>query len=67
MRQDNNPVLIHTDLRTRAVDWCKEKLEKHEWDHKTFTDVYEDTFFFEHKEHSQHFAHEFIQWVNQKG
>ena len=46
----------HTDLRSMAKSWCKEKCEQHEWDLKQFTDVYGDTFRFEFKEHFEEFS-----------
>ena len=43
----NHPVTYHSDYRGRAVNWCKAQLHKSKWNQKIFTDVYEDTVFFE--------------------
>lgn len=59
---DNYPVRLHSDLRSQAKDWCK-KLDKQEWSHSTFTNVYEDTFYFENQMVSQQFEEEFLRWV----
>lgn len=55
-------VRIHSDLRDRAKTWCKQ-LGKHQWNHKTFTNVYEDTFYFEDVYAGQNFEHEFNRWI----
>lgn len=44
---DNNPVPIHSDLRSKALDFCKEFIPRERWKHVKWTDVYEDTFYFE--------------------
>jgi len=59
----NHPVRIHSDLRTKAKDWCKVQLFQHQWKHMQFTNVYEDTFYFEHLLDSTSFAHYFTDWV----
>jgi hypothetical protein len=46
----NNPVPFHSDYRFLAKHWCKTKLEQSEWLHREYTDVYEDTIFFENQE-----------------
>lgn len=51
----NHPVAYHSDYRARATDWCKTQLHKCQWSQKTFTDVYEDTMYFEFKQDSQSF------------
>lgn len=55
-------VRIHSDLRSSAKDWCK-KLEKFEWNHNEYTNVYEDTFYFENVIAGQNFKMEFNNWV----
>lgn len=59
---DHYVVRIHSDLRSVAKEWCKQ-LDKHQWDFKSFTNVYEDTFFFEDQNVSQQFEEEFIEWI----
>lgn len=56
-------VRIHSDLRRRAQDWCKTMLEKKEWDLHAYTDVYEDTFYFEKSFNANAFATAFKEWV----
>jgi hypothetical protein len=46
----------HTDLRSIAEAWCRERCEQHEWDVKQFTNTYEDTFRFEFEEHFKEFS-----------
>lgn len=55
-------VRLHSDLRSTGKNWCKQ-LYKHEWNHKKWTDVYEDTFYFENAHAGQNFEHEFANWV----
>jgi hypothetical protein len=55
-------VRLHSDLRTAGKDWCKQ-LHKYEWAHKKWTDVYEDTFYFESPYVGQNFEHDFATWV----
>lgn len=50
---ENNPVSFHSDYRALAKHWCKTELEKHQWTHHEYTDVYEDTMFFESKENAK--------------
>lgn len=54
-------VHLHSDKRWDATQWCKKNLPVHQWDIQWFTDVYEDTFFFETLEHSDAFMKEFKQ------
>lgn len=43
-------VVVHTDKRSKAKDWCKANLLKHQWHLFTHTDVYYDTFYFEEEQ-----------------
>jgi hypothetical protein len=63
MRAGNHPVKIHSDLRQKALDWCKIQLFKQQWDHHKFTDVYEDTFYFEHHQDADSFQYHFKEWI----
>ena len=58
-------VPIHSDLRSEGVKWCK-KLDHHEWNHTKYTDVYEDSFYFESKNIGQQFEEEFYKWVRKQ-
>ena len=55
-------VRIHSDLRTQGKTWVKQ-LDKREWNHTKWTDVYEDTFHFENANIGQQFEEEFIKFV----
>lgn len=64
MRAGNNhPIDIHSDLRSKAVDYCKVQLLKHQWKHQKYTDVYQDTFYFEHHQDANSFSKYFKDWV----
>ena len=52
-------VAIHSDNRWAAAQWCKVQLHKQQWVHRKFTDVYEDTFFFEYKQDAVGFSSKF--------
>lgn len=64
---NNNPVGIHSDLDVKAKDWCSKNLERHQWSMKTWTDVYEHTFFFEDLLKAEEFRDKFNNWIIQKG
>ena len=48
-------VRLHSDLRNQAKDYCKIQMMKHQWNVSEYTDVYEDTFYFEHRLDAQSF------------
>lgn len=56
-------IRIHKDLRSRAKDWCAERLHTREWKFGGETEPYVDTFHFESQYHSQQFAQEFFPWI----
>lgn len=41
-------VAIHSDMRSQAKDWCKQWMNPIHWKHTQHTNVYEDTFHFQH-------------------
>jgi len=49
-------VAIHSDLSKKGIEWCKENLPSHKWVHKPYTDVYEDTFYFEDMQDAKNFS-----------
>ena len=51
----NNRITTHSDSDWEAKRWCKTNLELHQWHFVKYTDVYEDSFFFEHAEHAAKF------------
>lgn len=57
-------VIVHSDLRDHAKDWCKRNLEKCEYHIVPYTHVYAFTYYFENKHIGQQFEEEFISWVN---
>lgn len=58
-------VRLHSDLRSQAKEYCK-ILPKHQWIISEYTDVYEDTFAFEHKQDADNFENKFdSKFVNQ--
>ena len=62
MSNGSHAVRVHSDLRDRCTQWCKQ-LRKEEWVTRKYTDVYEDTFFFENLNTGQQFEEEFYRWV----
>lgn len=51
---------VHCDYRRDAIEWCKNNLEKQQWKEVYFTDIYQDTFYFETDEFKRRFIDEFI-------
>lgn len=47
MKLNSNPVIVHSDNEFNAKQWCKTNLEQHQWHFSKYTDVYQDTFYFE--------------------
>jgi|TARA_Y100000022_G_scaffold155268_1_gene137416 hypothetical protein len=58
-------VRLHSDLRSQGKEYCKVQLFKQQWDVNEFTDVYEDTYYFEHKMDALSFAAQWPEYVNQ--
>lgn len=56
-------IRIHKDLRSRAKDWCVERLHTYEWKFGGEVEPYVDIFYFEKQFHSQQFAQEFFSWI----
>ena len=55
-------VRVHSDLRSKCMQWCKTHVELHQWVMSKYTNVYEDTFGFEHPETLNKFVEQFSQW-----
>jgi len=64
MRESGYPVRLHSDLVDKGKTWCKNNLQQHEWVLKQYTDVYEHTFWFEHKKHGKVFARKWPEYTN---
>ena len=58
-------VRLHSDLRSQGKDFCKTQMFKTQWDMTEYTDVYEDTFYFEYKRDANQFAAQWPKFVNQ--
>lgn len=52
-------VELHSDYRSAGKDWCKTFLMKHQYVLKQYTDVYQDTWFFENQADADDFAKSF--------
>lgn len=59
----NHPVAIHSDLRSQAKDFCKIQMHPQQWKHVKYSDVYEDTFYFEFHQDETQFRNKFKEWV----
>jgi len=57
--RDSYKVNVHSDLVLHCKRWCSENLNRFEWHMKSYTDIYEYSFYFEHDLHAKQFAHEF--------
>ena len=62
----NHPVPYHSDWRSYAKDWCKIQLHQTQWVHKEYTNVYEDTMFFEFRQDAQNFSN-YLKKIQNKG
>lgn len=56
MQKNPSYVEIHSDARRDAKAWLKIHLDSHEYSHIQYTDIYEDTVFFENSVNSANFA-----------
>jgi hypothetical protein len=54
-------VRLHSDLRSKAKEFCKVQMHKQQWDIATYTNVYEDTFQFEYRQDALRFSNYFDQ------
>lgn len=53
--ENNHPFSFHSDYRRYAKDWCKKQLHQCQFKHSEYTDVYEDTLYFEHYQDQEEF------------
>lgn len=56
MSQHPFAVELHSDYRSAGKDWCKTFLMRHQYVFKQYTNVYEDTWFFENQIDAGHFT-----------
>jgi len=57
-------VRLHSDLRSRGKEFCKIQMLKQQWDITEYTDVYEDTFMFEHNQYAYNFSEQWPEFTN---
>jgi len=58
-------VRLHSDLRSQGKEFCKTQMFKQQWDVSEYTDVYEDTYYFEYKQDAESFASQWPQFTAQ--
>lgn len=66
MRAGGYPVRLHSDLRSEGKDWCKIQCFTQQWDFKKWSNVYEDTFYFEYKQDAESFRAHFGKYADQE-
>jgi hypothetical protein len=54
-KSSSNIVKVHSDLEFESKRWCRQNLKQHQWDFSKYTNVYEDTFYFETEEMKRQF------------
>lgn len=64
LRKGGYAVRLHSDLRDQGKDYCKVQLHKHQWDFKKWSDVYEDTFWFEYAQDAKSFKNKFKKYAD---
>lgn len=55
---------LHSDKRREGVEWCKKNFSTQRWHTQKFTDVYQDTFYFETEVQRNLFVNAFMEWVS---
>jgi hypothetical protein len=56
-------VRMHSDLDTEAKTWCRENLQQHQWLMRSWSSLYEHTFWFETAECAVKFTDRFSEWA----
>jgi hypothetical protein len=56
MSQQSCAVQLHSDHRSLGKSWCKEFLMKQQYVLREYTNVYEDTWFFENQSDADNFT-----------
>ena len=62
LMNSSNCITAHSDYECGAKRWCRANLELHQWHFAKYTNVYQDSFFFEYAEH----AAKFDNWLIEK-
>ena len=60
----NSIFSIDEYLEYPAKSWCRFNLKPHQWHFSKYTDVYEDTFYFETEELLKRFKMEFVNGIS---
>ena len=60
MQKGGYAVTVDSDHDWRGKWWCSRYLERHQWSFSSYTDHYEHTFYFEHKESAERFEKEYL-------
>ena len=63
---NNHPVPFHSDWRDKAKDWCKQECLQHQFKHTKWSNVYEDTMYFEYHQHAESFSN-YMKKITKKG
>ena len=63
MSEGGFAVTLHSDLRSEGIAWCKNWLNVIHRKHVQYTDVYEDTFFFEKERFAKGMLEKFPQYA----
>ena len=64
IRNGGYKVRLHSDLRGQGKDFCKTMMMQQQWDMKTYSDVYEDTFLFEYQQDAKMFKNKFKKYAD---
>ena len=63
-RDGGYSVRLHSDLQSQGKDFCKSRMMKWQWDMQRYSDVYEDTFYFEHQHDADAFRNNFNKYAD---
>ena len=65
-RANGIAVQLHSDLDVAGKDWCRRRLERHQWAFNPHTAVYAHTFLFENAANAAEFVTHFKLDINQQ-
>ena len=57
-------IRLHSDLRDQGKDFCRVMMMQQQWDFQKWSSVYEDTFWFEHKQDAKMFKNKFKEYAD---
>ena len=64
IRNGGYKVRLHSDLGDSGKEYCKVQMFKHQWDFKKWSNVYEDTFWFEYAQDAKAFKNKFKKYAD---